>query len=115
MRAFGVPARSVRSALWKALVKEGLLSAPQAVSCLGRSIHVNPRGRRPRGGGDAAPEWHFGQRPEVGREGGELMQAEMRHLMRGIPWYGVCTRGGREEGVEEWGGGGGHVGVAHRI
>ena len=38
MRAFGVPAQS---ALWKALVKEGLLTAPQAVSCLGRSVHVS--------------------------------------------------------------------------
>ena len=38
MRAFGVPAQS---SLWKALVKEGLLTAPQAVSCLGRSVHVS--------------------------------------------------------------------------
>ena len=38
MRSFGVPAQS---SLWKALVREGLLTAPQAVSCLGRSVNVS--------------------------------------------------------------------------
>ena len=38
MRSCGVPAQSP---LWKVLVKEGLLTAPQAVSCLGRSVHVS--------------------------------------------------------------------------
>ena len=37
MRAFGVPARSP---LWGALTTAGLLTAAQAVSCLGRSVHV---------------------------------------------------------------------------
>ena len=38
MRAFAIPSGG---SLWKALIKpSGLLSAPQAVSCLGRSVHT---------------------------------------------------------------------------
>ena len=37
MRAFGIPARSP---LWSTLAAAGLLTAAQAVTCLGRSVHV---------------------------------------------------------------------------